>query len=92
MNEKQIVYSSEFKTTDADYQLILNVIYLGLDEEKMATAEAGTVPRAVNLSTIIYSVDKATGNLVIKSEISAANQLKPIKSFSVTDEEVADLI
>ncbi len=92
LNEKQIVYSSEFKTTDADYQLILNVIYLGLDEEKMATAEAGTVPRAVNLSTIIYSVDKATGNLVIKSEISAANQLKPIKSFSVTDEEVADLI
>ena len=92
LNEKQIIYSSEFKSTDADYQLILNVIYLGLDEEKMATAEAGTVPRAINLSTIVYSVDKATGNLVIKSEMSATNQLKPTKSFSVTDEEVADLI
>lgn len=92
LTQDVIVYSHEFKTTDADYQLIANVIYLGLDEEKMTTAEAGTVPRAVNLSTITYSVDKATGNLTVKSEMSAANQLKPVKSFAVTDEEVSDLI
>lgn len=91
-NEKVILYSSEVKTLDAGYQFIANVIYLGLDEAKMATAEAGTVPRAINLATITYTVDKTTGNLLIAKEMSAANQLKPVKSFSVTDEEVADLI
>jgi len=92
LTQDQIVYSSEYKSTDTEYQLVVNTIYLGLDEEKMATAEAGEVPRAINLATITYSVDKATGNFVIKSETSAYNQLKPVQSFAVTDEEVADLI
>ena len=92
LTQDQILYSSEFKETDNEYQLIANVIYLGLDEEKMATAAAGEVPRAINLSTIYYVVDKTSGQVIVKSEMTPAGQLKAVKSFPVTDEEVKDLI
>ena len=87
-----IVYSSEFKTTDSEYQLVLNIVHFGVDESKVAEASAGEVPHAINLSKNYYTVDRNTGTFSIKLETTAMNQLKPIKSFSLTDEEAQELI
>ena len=87
-----IVYSSDFKTTDKEFQFVVNVIYVGVDESKVSSSASGEIPRAINLAKNYYTVDRETGEFTLRADISPMGQFKPLVTFPVTDDEVSDLI
>jgi len=86
IDEKEtIVYSAEFTENDTHYVFTFNTLSVGVDQTKVATAEAGDVPYAISLDKLNFFVDKSNG-------VFYAQPKENFKTISVTAEEVANLL